>query len=148
MKKGVFFNENTGKQRYELVVDGVVVKSISCDDYSEEDAKKMFKESIFENVIMLMSCKSEDVYVKCESCGHSQCASFGSVTVSGDLIDWNGYREIFYASMRDERFKGNYSKDDDGEWVRKILYNSSIELDNSGEFCHYRWFEVLNERDL
>ena len=149
MKKGVFFNENTGKQRYELVVDGVVVKSISYEDASEEDAKKMFRESIFENERLLRKCKSDDVYVKCESCGHSQCASFGSVTVSGDLIDWNGYREIFYASMRDERFEGNYSRDDDGEWERKIFYNSSIELDdNSGEFCHYRWFDVLNERDL
>ena len=148
MKKGVFFNENTGKQRYELVVDGVVVKSISCDDYSEEGAKKMFKESIFENVIMLMKCKVEDVYVKCESCSHTQCASFGSVTVSGDLIDWNGYRTVFYSSLSDERFEGNYSKDGDGMCVRKIFYNDSIELDDNDEYCHYRWFEVLNEKDL
>ena len=147
MKKGVFFNENTGKQRYELIVDGVVVKSISCEDASEEDAKKMFKDSIFENERLLRRCKSEDVYVKCESCGYSQSASFGSVTVSGDLIDWNGYREIFYVSMRDERFEGNYSKDDDGMWERKIFYNDSIELDED-EYIHYRWFEVLNEKDL
>ena len=147
MKKGVFFNENTGKQRYELIVDGVVVKSISCEDASEEDAKKMFKDSIFENERLLRRCNSEDVYVKCESCGYSQSASFGSVTVSGDLIDWNGYREIFYVSMRDERFEGNYSKDDDGMWERKIFYNDSIELDED-EYIHYRWFEVLNEKDL
>ena len=147
MEKGVFFNENTGKQRYELVVDGVVVKSISCEDYSEEDAKKMFIASIFENERLLRKCKVEEVYVKCESCGHSQCASFGSVTVSGDLIDWNGYREVFYSSLRDERLKENYSKDDDGMWVRKIFYNDSIELDED-EYIHYRWFEVLSERDL
>ena len=147
MEKGVFFNENTGKQRYELVVDGVVAKSISYEDASEEDAKKMFAESIFENERLLRKCKVEEVYVKCESRGYNQRASFGSVTVSGDLIDWNGYREIFYASMRDERFQGNYSRDDNGEWVRKIFYNDSIELDED-EYIHYRWFEVLSERDL
>ena len=149
MEKGVFFNENTGKQRYELIVDGVVVKTISCEECSEEDAKKRFIDSIFENVIMLISCKSEDVYVKCESCGHTQCASFGNVSVSGDLIDWVAYRKRFFMDLGNKRFEGYFSKDDDGEWERKILYNSSIELDdNSGEFCHYRWFEVLNERDL
>ena len=77
-------------------------------------------------------------YCAVESSNRGQNVNYGDYTCSGDILDWNYWREIFYKEAK---------KNEYGELECKI-YHTNIYMFVDGEIIIMRLYDVLKESDL
>ena len=80
----------------------------------------------------------KEKYCTVDSSGRSQNVNYGDYTCSGDIVDWNYWRENFYRLAKE---------DEDGELECKI-YHTNIYMFVCGEIVIMCLYDTLTETDL